>query len=208
MTRYSLLVTLHIASVIVWLGTGTALVLITIYAQRARHGIVPGQLGELHQWMSLRVLAPAALAAAGFGVAAAYEGHWPHLFFFQVGEAAFVFSLLLTVAVRLPLLRRATRGRFDAGRLSHYLLALALAELTVLYVAVADMVVKPSGGDANVVRYGLAVLALGFLAAVAVAHRARRMDPDDGGRSSGVGPARVGARTDSPVPSTPTPSKR
>jgi hypothetical protein len=119
MTRYSVLVTLHIASVIVWLGAGTTLVLITIYAQRARNGIVLGQLGGLVQWMSLRVLAPASLAAASFGVAAAHEGHWPHVFWFQVGESAFVFSFLLTIAVRLPLLRRARRRGFDAGRLSH-----------------------------------------------------------------------------------------
>jgi hypothetical protein len=87
MTRYSVLVTLHIASVIVWLGAGTTLVLITIYAQRARNGIVLGQLGGLVQWMSLRVLAPASLAAASFGVAAAHERHWPHLFWFRSERA-------------------------------------------------------------------------------------------------------------------------
>jgi hypothetical protein len=46
MTRYSLLVTLHIASVIVWLGTGTTLVLITIYPRRPRNGLVLGQLAR------------------------------------------------------------------------------------------------------------------------------------------------------------------
>ena len=36
MTRYSLLVSLHVASVIVWLGSGTTLALVTVYARRAR----------------------------------------------------------------------------------------------------------------------------------------------------------------------------
>jgi hypothetical protein len=181
MTRYSALVTLHIASVIVWLGTGTTLALVAIYAERARDGLVLGQLGGLVKWMSLRVLAPASLAAAGFGVAAAHEGHWPHLFWFQVGESAFVFSFVLTIAVRLPLLRHGKRHPFDIRRLSRYLLALALAELTVLYLAVADMVVKPTDSRTSVVGYGVVGLALGFLAAAAIGFRARNMDPRDAG---------------------------
>ena len=180
MTRYSLLVTLHVASVVVWLGCGTTLAFVTIYGQRARNDVVLEQLGALTQWMALRVLAPASLAAAGFGVAAAHAGHWQDVFFFHVGEGAFVFSFLLTVAIRLPLLRRARRGAFDAARLSQYLLALALAELTLLYLAVADMVAKPSGIGTSVVRYGGGVLALGLLAAAAIVYRARKLDPRDG----------------------------
>jgi hypothetical protein len=146
------------------------------------------------------VLAPASLAAAGFGVAAAHEGHWPHLFWFQVGEGAFVFSFLLTIAVRLPLLRRARRRRFDAGRLSRYLLALALTELTVLYLTVADMVVKPSGVGTSIVRYGVVALALGFPAATAIAYRARNTQPRGGASNSSTDPARIAARAGSPVP--------
>ena len=63
MNRYSLLVSLHVASVVVWLGCATTLVFVTIYAQRARNGVVLGQLGALVQWMTLRVLVPASLAA-------------------------------------------------------------------------------------------------------------------------------------------------
>jgi hypothetical protein len=167
-----LLVSLHVVSVVVWLGCGTTVALITIYARGARNGAILGQLGALDQWLALRVLAPASLAAIGFGVAAAHAGHWPQLFFFHVGEGAFLFSFLLTVAIRLPLLRRAGRGAFDAVRLSRYLLALALAELTVLYLAVADMVVKPSGVT-SAVLYGGGVLALALLAAAAIAFPVR-----------------------------------
>jgi uncharacterized membrane protein len=62
MTRYSLLVSLHVASVIIWLGSGTTLVFVAIYAQRARNRVVLEQLGALVQWMALRVFAPAVLA--------------------------------------------------------------------------------------------------------------------------------------------------
>ena len=173
MTHYTLLVSLHVASVIVWLGSGTTLVFVTIYARRARNGVVLDQLGPLVEWMAPRVFAPASLAAFGFGVAAAHVGHWPDLFWFHVGEGAFAFSFLLSVAIRLPLLRRARLGRLDAARLAEYLLALALAEVTVLYLAVADMVVKPSGIETSPVRYGGGVLAVGLLTAAAIAYRAR-----------------------------------
>ena len=183
MSRYSLLVSLHVASVIVWLGSGTTLALVTVYARRARNDIVLDQLGALVAWMAPRVFAPTALCAFGFGVAAAHEGHWPDLFWFHVGEAAFAFSFLLTVAIRLPLLRRARRGTLDAARLAHYLLAVALAELTVLYLAVADMVTKPSGFSTSAVRYGLGVVVFGFVVAGLVAYRAPSPRP------AAVGPA-------------------
>jgi hypothetical protein len=172
MTRYGLLVSLHVASVIVWLGSGTTIAFVAIYAQRARNAAVLEQLGALVQWMALRVFAPAALAAFAFGVAAAHAGHWPDLFWFHVGEAAFAFSFLLTVAVRVPLLRRARRGALHPVRLARYLIAVAVAESTVLYLAVADMVNKPAGIGDSAVREGGAVLAVGLLAAAALAYRA------------------------------------
>jgi hypothetical protein len=204
MSRYSLLVTLHVASVIVWLGCGTTLAFVAIYARRARHGVVVGQLGALVRWMTLWVLVPASLAAPGFGVLAAHAGHWPDIFFFHVGEGAFLFSFLLTVAIRLPLLRRARRGAVAPARLPDYLLALALSELTVLYLAVADMVAKPSGIGVSAVRFGGVLLAVGFLAAAAIAIRARRRDPRDRVSGSAFDPARFGAGAAPLAPSMPT----
>jgi hypothetical protein len=173
MTRYGLLVSLHVASVIVWLGSGTTVAFVAVYAQRARNGVVLEQLGALVQWMALRVFAPAALAAFTFGVAAAHAGHWPDLFWFHVGEGAFAFSFLLTVAVRLPLLRRARRGELHPLQLARYLVAVALAESTVLFLAVADMVVKPSGFGDSAVQEGGGVLVAGLLAALLIAYRMR-----------------------------------
>jgi hypothetical protein len=168
MNHYSLLVSLHVASVVVWLGAGTTLAFVTIYARRAPNTLVLEQLGALVRWMTVRVFAPAALAAAGFGVAAAHVGHWPDIFFFHVGEGAFVFSFLLTVTVRMPLLRRAARGAVAPRRFSQHLLALAVAELTVLYVAVADMVTKPSGVHTGAVHYGVVILAIGLTASLTI----------------------------------------
>jgi hypothetical protein len=188
MSHYSLLVSLHVASVIVWLGSGTTLAVVTIYARRARNAVVLEQLGALVGWIAPRVFAPASLAAIAFGVAAAHAGGWPDLFFFQVGEGAFAFSFLLTVAIRVPLLRRARRGALDPARLAQYLLAIAVAELTVLYLTVADMVVKPTGIGTSAVRYGGGMVLVGFLAAAAIAFRARSAQsvvPTSGVRDDG-----------------------
>jgi hypothetical protein len=185
MTHYSLLVSLHVSSVIIWLGSGTTLVFLTIYARRPRNRVLLGQLGALIQWMGLLVLAPAAFAAFCFGVAAAHAGHWPDLFWFHVGEGVFAFSFLSAVAFRLPLLRRARRGSLDPARLAHYLLAVALAELTAQFIAVADMVIKPSGVDTSAFRYGVGVAACGFFVAAVTAYRAHRARP----AAEVVGPA-------------------
>src|SRR3954447_14995641 len=169
MTRYSLLVSLHVASVVVWLGCGTTLAFVTLYARRVPSTSILDQLGALVHWMTMRVFAPAALAAAGFGLAAAHAGHWQDGFFCHVGDGAFLFSFLLTVGFRMPLLRRAARHAVAPLKLSQYLLALAVAELTVLYIAVADMVAKPSGLHDGAVRDGAFVLAAGLAASVTIA---------------------------------------
>ena len=172
MNHYDVLVFLHVASVIVWLGVGTTVALVAVYAQRARDGAILERLASLVAWLAPRVLAPASLAALGFGIAAAHSGHWPMLFWFHVGEAAFAISFLLNVTVRLPLVRRARRGASDPRRVARIVLALAIAELTVLYLAVADMVIKPSSSDTSTLYAGGGILALGVVAAVATALRA------------------------------------
>ena len=94
-------------------------------------------------------------------------------------------------------MRRARRGAVAPARLPQYLLALALAELTVLYLAVADMVAKPSGIGTSSVRYGGLVLVLGLLAAAAIAVRARKTDPGNG--VTGVPAWRIGGFEGAPA---------
>jgi len=157
MNQSNVLVFFHVASVIVWLGAGTTVALVAVYAQRARDRVILERLAGLVAWLAPRVFAPASLAALGFGIWAAHSGHWPRLFWFHVGEAAFGISFLLNVAVRLPLVRRARRGAIDPRR--------------VLYLAVADMVIKPSSSDTTTLSTGAGILAVAVLAAGATALR-------------------------------------
>jgi small-conductance mechanosensitive channel len=168
MDKYSVLVFLHVASVIVWIGVGSTVALAALYAQRGRDHVVLERLGGWVVWLTPRVLAPSALAALGFGIAAAHQGHWPRLFFFHLGEAAFAVSFLMTIVFRLPLLRRVRRGSIRPERVARLTLALALAELTVLFLAVADMVAKPTTSDTTALVTGGAILGAAVLASIVV----------------------------------------
>ena len=70
--------------------------------------------------------------------------------------------------------------------------------MTVLYLAVADMVAKPSGIGTSSVRYGRLVLVLGLLAAAAIAVRARMTNLRNG--MTGVPAWRIGGFEGAPVP--------
>jgi hypothetical protein len=160
MSRYELLLFLHIVCVIVWLGTGTALGLIALIAARGESSLAP-VLGPLGRTLGPRVFGPAALGALVFGMLLVLDGSWTfEPLWVQLGLGAFAISFLLNAAVRAPLVRRQEQGTIDAARIGRLLGGLALFELTVLYLAVADMVAKPAGGDTVTLIVGGAILAL------------------------------------------------
>jgi hypothetical protein len=176
MTHYQLWVFLHVASVIVWVAAGTTLVLATLYAQRAADQPLEAVTG-FADWLGPRVFAPSSLAALAFGIVAVRSGHWGSPLWVRLGIGAFAGSLLLNVAVRLPLQRRARRGGAAAGGAARPLRSLALVDLTVLYLTVADMVAKPTGADSGALSVGGAILAVAVLAAIALATIGRHPEP-------------------------------
>src|SRR5262249_26347594 len=88
MTHYQLWVFLHVASVIVWVGAGTTLVLATLYAQRAADYPAEAVTG-FAGWLGPRVFAPSSLAALGFGIVAVRSGHWGSPLWVRLGIGAF-----------------------------------------------------------------------------------------------------------------------
>jgi uncharacterized membrane protein len=159
LSRYELLLFLHVVCVIVWLGTGTALALLAIYAGRSDRELLR-RIGPLGRALGPRVFAPAALGALVLGVLLVLDGSWTFApLWIKLGLGAFAFSFLLNVTIRAPLVRRQAKGAVDPAR-GRLLGRLAVVELTVLYLAVADMVAKPSGGDTGTLIGGGLVLAL------------------------------------------------
>jgi uncharacterized membrane protein len=160
LSRYELLLFLHVVCVIVWLGTGTALALLAIYAGRSDRELLR-RIGPLGRALGPRVFAPAALGALVLGVLLVLDGSWTFApLWIKLGLGAFAFSFLLNVTIRAPLVRRQAKGAVDPARAGRLLGRLAVVELTVLYLAVAHMVAKPSGGDTGTLIGGGLVLAL------------------------------------------------
>jgi putative copper export protein len=171
MSRYELLLFLHVTAVIVWLGTGTALTLIAIYAERNDRELLQ-RLGPIGRGLAPRVFGPSALGALVFGILLVLDGSWTfEPLWIKLGFGAFALSFLLNAAVRAPLVRRQARGEIDPLRVGRLLGRLARVELTVLYLAVADMIAKPEGGDVGTLAAGGAILALAVAFAAAGALR-------------------------------------
>lgn len=152
MTWYELFLFLHISGVAVWLGSGTALAVLSL-----RDPIV-----ELAEWLGPRVFGPASLGSLAFGLALVFEGDWTFSpLWIQVGLGAFALSTLVNAGLRLPVIRRNPPDR------DRKLRALAALDLTVLFLAVADMVAKPTGDDVVALAVGGAILGLVALSGVA-----------------------------------------
>ena len=173
MTRYSLLLFLHLTSVIVWLGAGTTLALLGVYARGRDDQVFAERLREVPRWLGPRVFAPASFGALVFGLALMGEGHWGFRLWIGLGLAAFATSAVLNAGVRLPLERTLARGGADRERASRLLARLPLLEAAVLYLTVADMVAKPTVSSTGTLAVGAAILA-SALAAVLAAVPGRR----------------------------------
>ena len=170
MTWYELFLFLHVASVIVWLGAGTTLALVALYAERSGDRELLGPLAPIGRWLGPRIFGPAALGALIFGLVLVHKSWTFDPLWIKLGLGAFALSFLLTAGVRIPLLRRLERG-VDPQRTGRLLGLLPRLDLTVLYLAVADMAAKPTGADTGVLVAGGAILGL---AAAAVAVGASR----------------------------------
>lgn len=164
MNGYALLLFLHVVSVIVWLGAGTTLALLGVYARGHDDRLMLQRLRELPRWIGPRVFAPASFGALGFGLALMADGHWGVRLWIVFGLAAFLTSAGLNAGVRFPLERRLARGGPDRERTSRVLVRLPLLELTVLYLTVADMVAKPTVSSTGTLAAGGAILALALAA--------------------------------------------
>jgi uncharacterized membrane protein len=160
MDGYELLLFLHVSSVVLWLGTGTTLALLALHARRARDGALLERMSALGAWFGPRVFAPASFGTLGFGIALVADGHWGFgRLWVVLGLAAFAASSLVNAGVRLPLMRRLERG-VDVERSGRVLARLPLLDLAVLYLAVADMVAKPTVSDTATLATGGGILAL------------------------------------------------
>jgi|SRR5215218_7389727 len=174
MSRYELLLFVHIATAAIWVGGATIMQFFGLRAMRAPDPMRLVDLGGDIEWIGSRVLIPASALAVVSGVLLVIDSDvW------GFGDDWIVLGIVLFA---ITFLAGALFFGPESGRLGKLaeaegptspavpaklqrLLALTRADLMLLILIIFDMAVKPSWGDGSL---WIAVLAFAALAALLV----------------------------------------
>lgn len=152
MDLYSVLKLLHVIAAMAWLGGGLTMLAQTIFAVRDK-----GEMETLRSLgaigaMGKRWFIPAALLTVIFGAAMTiYANLWGELWII-LALAGFASTFLTGVVVLEPIGKRiaaavSAGNETEALRLGRLMLRIAKFDYAVMFVVVADMVLKPAWGD-------------------------------------------------------------
>jgi uncharacterized membrane protein len=177
MTRYELLLFLHVAAAIVWLGAGMVIQFFALRAERSRNAVEIHRVASEAEWLAMRLFVPASLAVLVFGLALVFDGPWGFdqlwIVLGLVGFATtFVTGLFLIKPVSDKIAAQAERdGGLTPGTLVEVerLLTKARSDYVVLLLVIADMVIKPTGDDVAV------LIVMGLIAIAGVAYIVMRL---------------------------------
>ncbi len=178
MSRYEVLVFLHIAAVVIWLGAGFLLAVLIHAAASDRQK----ELGY-HQemgWLSTRFFIPVSLSVVILGILLVLDG--PYDFdelWINIGLVGYLASFLMGILFFKPEGERigalvAEQGP-NAPELDRRLKRIAMVErvqLTILFLVVADMTFRPTSDDTGMLIGGAAILAAAIALAAAGLRRA------------------------------------
>jgi uncharacterized membrane protein len=170
MDTYAFVKFLHVAFVIVWLGGGLCLVLLGARANRANDTADLAKIIQFVIAMAKRVFVPSALAALIFGLIMAWMQGWFGFLWVIIGLGGFALTFGIGIAVLTP--RSEKLGAMIAKdgvtpavvEQSREILRIAQFDMAMLFVVVADMVLKPAPENYIVlVIMALAVVAAGVV---------------------------------------------
>ena len=160
----------HVASAVIWIGGAFVMIMLGVKAERAKDDAEIVSVVRQVAWAADRIYVAASVATLLFGLIVAWLGAlWGNLWVILglVGVAA---TIGLGVIVLTPRAKAVEAG-YKAGGVTPGVVALCREMLTIakfdsvlLFVVIADMVLKPEGNDWAV----LVVMAIVLLAAAAV----------------------------------------
>jgi hypothetical protein len=179
MTLYDLLLFVHIAATIVWIGAGfLSLVLGTSYAARDDEPAMQRFLKD-QEWLALRLFVPASLTVLLLGIALVIESEaWT---FDQLWIVLGLIGFAATFVTGLFLIKPASERigaqmEREGGRLTpalrteiRKLIVKSRVDYVVLTLVVFDMVAKPTGDDT------VMLIAMGAILAAGIAYIAARL---------------------------------
>ena len=171
MSYYEILLFLHIAAAVVWLGAGFFVQMLIVRAEKTRDVLLLKQLSGYSAWMAQRIFIPASLAVLVLGILLTIEGPWTFgqlwIVLGLVGYALSFFSGILFIEPEGKRIHAAieAHGPESSQARSHIrrLNVASRMELVVLYLVVYLMALKPTGDDTGTLIVA-AVAALGTLA--------------------------------------------
>jgi uncharacterized membrane protein len=174
MTRYELLLFLHVAAAIVWLGSGFFLQALVFRAERTRDRALTKSLGDSAEWMARRIFIPASLSVLVLGVLLVLDS--PLQFddlWILVGLGGFLFSFLVGIGLVEPegkrigkTIERVGPDHPEVARRIRKINVISRVELVILYLVVADMVLKPTEDDVGSLVVGALIAASAVAAGI------------------------------------------
>ena len=142
---------LHVLAAVVWVGGGATLTLLGIVAERERDPLRLASIGQMADWIGLRVYTPSSLTVLVFGILMVRKGDlgWGHFWI----DAALV-GWLITTAVGVgyisPQAKKLARIIEASGPTSaeaqakiRQILTVVRFDVVMMLLIVLDMAVKP-----------------------------------------------------------------
>jgi uncharacterized membrane protein len=178
LSYYEILLFLHIGTAAIWLGAAFLFFVLFQRAKRSADPLLAERLGAHTKWLANRLFIPASLAVLVLGILLTIEGPWTFdQLWIVIGLAGFVGTFLLGVGLIEPTTNKMHaaiethgHGASEVTTLNRRLEALGLLDLTLLFVMVWDMALKPTADDVGT----LLIAALALIAAALPILRAYR----------------------------------
>jgi uncharacterized membrane protein len=169
---YEVLLFLHVATAVIWLGSGFFLQMLVLRAEKTGDRLLTKQISGHAGWMAQRIFIPASLAVLVFGILLTIEGPWSFdqlwIVFGLVGYAISFFVGILFIEPEGKRIHTAMEAYGpespQAGFHVHRINVVSRMELVVLYLVIAVMALKPTGDDTGTLII-MAAVVLATLAA-------------------------------------------
>ena len=155
MSYYEVLLFLHIAAAVIWLGSGFFVQMLIARAEKIGDRLFLKQFSAYPAWMTQRIFIPASLAVLVLGILLTIEGPWTFgQLWIVLGLVGYALSFLTGILLLEPQGKRiqaaiethgpeSPQAAFQIARIN----VISRLELVVLYLVVYVMSLKPTAED-------------------------------------------------------------